>query len=305
MAMPETIHEIRTRSHDGAVRQMSMFDPGSGRWLASFTIGAHTVILPGPLRTLREEEHAVRHATWVRTYPQPFRDQSFDPEWLASALAANARHEPDILAIAMQYIAGSAPIHADDDPQLQIAGDASYGPEIGDTRAEGSDFNDYLGIAWHYVDEGTDQPESLQYRCLDCSGYIRMVFGYRRNLPGRYPGNIALCRHPREDRVAIPRRAHEMASHAPGVLILRKATHRAADFLDLAAGDLVFFDADPHDGPQIDHVGIYLGRDTGGHRRFISSRKRRDGPTMSDIGGRSTLDGGGPYGQAFSAARRL
>ncbi|TBW34545.1 hypothetical protein E0E54_13870 [Azotobacter chroococcum] len=303
--MLNAAYKVRTRSHDGAVQQVSMFDPGSGRWLASFTIGAHTAILPGPLRAIREEQHVVRHATWVRTYPQPFRDESFDPDWLASALEANARNEPDILAVAMQYIAGSAPIHADDDPQLQIAGDASYGPEIGDTQAEGSDFNDYLGIAWPYVDEGTDQPESRQYRCLDCSGYVRMVFGYRRNLSGRDPGNIALCRHPREDGAAIPRRAHEMASHAPGVLILRMAMHQATDFLNLAAGDLVFFNADPDDSPHIDHVGIYLGRDTRGHHRFISSRKRRDGPTMSDIGGRSTLDGDGLYAQAFCAARRL
>lgn len=303
--MLNSTYKIRTQPHGGKTQHVAMFDPCNAAWLASFTIGAHTVILRGPFRTFREGPHCVSHAYWARTYPQPFREDDFDLGWLASALDANARREPDVLAIAMQYIGGSQPIHADDDPQLQIASDASYGPLAGDTREEGSDFNDYLGIAWPYPDEPTDQPESRQFRCLDCSGYIRMVFGYRRNLSGPDPGNIALCRAPREDRSAMPRRAHEIASHAPGVLVVYPSTHQVTDFCSLAAGDLLFFDADPDDGPQIDHVGIYMGRDTTGHHRFISSRKRADGPTMSDIGGCSILDGNGLYARAFRAARRL
>jgi cell wall-associated NlpC family hydrolase len=123
---------------------------------------------------------------------------------------------------------------------------------------------------------------------MDCSGYVRMVYGYR--------SGMALCRAPRDDRAAIPRHAHEMASHAPGVKIPRD---------DAAPGDLVFFDADAGDGPQIDHVGIYMGRDTKGHRRFLSSRKRADGPTMGDTGGKSILDGDGLYAGAFCKVRRL
>ena len=278
-----------------------MFDPCSAAWLASFTVGAHTVILRGPYRTFREGPHCVRHGVWVRTYPQPFREEEFEPAWLASAIEANACGRPDLLAIAQQYIAGSKPIPAEEDPRLQIAGDASYGPPVGDTRQEGSDFSDYLGIAWSYPGEPVDQPESRQFRCLDCSGYVRMVFGYRRN-----PGAVALCREPREDRAAIPRRAREMASHAPGVVVLRNTSQLpVTDFSALAVGDLVFFDADPDDGPESDHVGIYVGRDNEGHRRFISSRKRADGPSMSDIGGRSILDGDGLYARTFRTARRL
>lgn len=303
--MLNSTYKIRIRPHGGKTQQVAMFDPCNAAWLASFTVGAHTVILRGPFRTFREEPHSVCHGCWARTYPQPFREDRFDPGWLANALAANARREPDLLAIAMQYISGSDPIHAEHDPQLQIAGDTSYGPLAGDTREEGSDFNDYLGLAWPYANEATDQPESRQFRCLDCSGYVRMVFGYRRNLSGADPGCIALCRAPREDKAAIPRRAHEMASHAPGVLVVPPSTRQVTDFSSLAAGDLVFFDADRDDGPQIDHVGIYVGRDTTGHHRFISSRKRADGPTMSDIGGRSILDGDGLYARAFRATRRL
>jgi cell wall-associated NlpC family hydrolase len=296
---------IRTAPRGTRLRQVAMFDACDGRWLASFTVGARTAMLRGPLRTFREGDHAVRHALWVRTCPRPFEEQDFDPRWLARALEANARGEPDILALAMQYLSDGVPILADDDPLLQIAGNASYGPVDGDTREEGSDFNDYLGIAWSYPDEAIDVPEQRQFRCLDCSGYVRMVFGYRRNLPGPDGGRIELCRTPRKDKSALPRRAHEMASHAPGVLVVPPSERESAPYSRLAAGDLVFFDADSGDGTQVDHVGIYVGRDTQGHHRFVSSRKRADGPTMGDVGGRSTLDGDGLYARAFAAARRL
>ncbi len=303
--MPARFSTIRTGARGGGPACVSMFDAATGRWLATFTVGAHAVLLPGPLRTLREGAHRVVGAAWVRTYPQPFREDAFDPVWLAGALAANERREPDLLAIAMQYIAGSAPLWDEEDPALQIAGDASYGPVIDGAREEGSDFNDYLGIAWSYADEATDRPETRQFRCLDCSGYVRMVFGYRRNLSGPDAGAIALCRAPRKQRTAIPRRAHEMASHAPGVLVVPPSERAAAGLSRLAIGDVVFFDVDPDDGPQIDHVGIYVGRDTQGHHRFVSSRKRADGPTMGDVGGRSILDGDGLYARAFMAARRV
>lgn len=303
--MRDAFLTIRTAPTGARVRQVSMFDACNGRWLASFTTGARTVLMRGPLRTFRESDHVVRHAFWVRTSPRPFDEQDVDPRWLARALDANAREEPDVLALAMQYLAGRAPILSDGDPPLQIAGDASYGPVVGDTREEGADFNDYLGIAWSYPGEATDAPEPRQFRCLDCSGYVRMVFGFRRNLTGPDAGHIELCRAPRKDRSALPRRAHEMASHAPGVLVVPPSERDIASSARLAPGDLVFFDADAGDGPQIDHVGIYVGCDTKGHHRFVSSRKRADGPTMGDVGGRSTLDGDGLYARAFVAARRL
>jgi hypothetical protein len=68
---------------------------------------------------------------------------------------------------------------------------------------------------------------------------------------------------------------------------------------------LVFFDAAADDGKQIDHVGIYLGRDAGGNHRFVSSRKSINGPTLGDYNGRSILNGTGLYAKAFRAARRL
>lgn len=270
--MPALPYAIRTGGHDGRPVQVEFFDPRHAAWLACFTVGAHTVLLRGPPRRFREAGHVVAHAAWVRLSSEPFGGRDLDPDWLAQALAANAHREPDVLAIAMQYIGDAA----------------SYGPLIGGTREEGADFNDYLGLTWQYPDEPADPPEQRQAGCMDCSGYVRMVYGYR--------SRMALCRAPRDDRAAIPRRAHEMASHAPGVEIPRA---------DAVPGDLVFFDADAGDGRQIDHVGIYMGRDSKGQRRFISSRKRADGPTMGDTGGRSVLDGDGFYAAAFRKVRRL
>jgi hypothetical protein len=70
-------------------------------------------------------------------------------------------------------------------------------------------------------------------------------------------------------------------------------------------GDLVFHDASTNDGADIDHVGIYLGKDDRGGHRFISSRKTANGPTMGDAGGVSLLNGNGLYAKSFVAARRL
>ncbi len=55
---------------------------------------------------------------------------------------------------------------------------------------------------------------------------------------------------------------------------------------------LPFFDADTNDGPQIDHVGMYIGKDARGDYRFVSSRKTVNGPTFgmdSNLGGKSIL----------------
>jgi hypothetical protein len=67
----------------------------------------------------------------------------------------------------------------------------------------------------------------------------------------------------------------------------------------------VFSDASTDDGTAIDHVGLYLGKDSAGNYRFISSRKTVNGPTMGDVGGKSVLNGTGLYAKTFVAARRL
>ena len=262
-----------------------------GRWVATFTDGAYTVQLLGPARTFTEPTttSSVTTTTWVRALPAPFSG-TVDQAWLENSLADTT---PDVLARAMQYVEGAAA--GFNGSGLQITGDANYGPLKSDgTRQEGSDFNDYLGVAWAYGAH-VDQPESAQFHSLDCSGYMRMVWGYRSGLPLTLTPN----------GTGIPRRAFEMLDTAPGLVTIPNRGIQATAYGRLLPGDLVFFDAATDDGAQIDHVGMHLGVDSGGRHRFISSRKTTNGPTLGDTGGRSLLDGTGFYATSFRASRRL
>jgi hypothetical protein len=286
----------------------------AGEWVATFTPGCYTVTLAGPERTFAEtfgrggetRRVEVTHATWVRAAPGPV-DQQVDERWLTHALAANRAGTLDALAIAMQYVK-EAPVVKESD--LQIAGDASYGPLDADgRRKEGSDFNDYLGLRWlyptRYADPTADPPEPSQKQCLDCSGYMRMIWGYRHQLAGTgYPDTIPLSILPQQGST-LPRRAFEMYGEGPGLVLVPDGGAQVTDFGALDVGDLVFFDGDNDDGPQLDHVGMYLGVDAEGAHRFISSRKTADGPTLGDRGGASVLDGDSHYAKAFRAVRRL
>lgn len=282
----------------------------NGSWVATFTPGCYTVTLEGPARAFSETFRSggttrtvtVSHSTWVRAAPGPV-DASVDDRWLSHALAANQAGTADVLAIAMQYVKGAPPMMLGD---LQIAGDASYGPLLpGGTRDEGADFNDYLGLRWLYPADDPDRPETAQRRCLDCSGFMRMVWGYRHHLPDAgYPDSVPLSRRP-HSHTTLPRRSFEIYEGATGIILIENAGTQATDFDVLEVGDLVFFDVENDDGPRLDHVGMYLGVDVSGARRFISSRGTADGPTLADLGGRSTLDGTGQYAQRFRAARRL
>lgn len=262
-----------------------------GSWLATFTDGSYTVTLRGPERAFSEvsTDASVATTTWVRALPEPFNGEV--SEKLISQMLSDT--SPDILQIEMQYIQGAEPIY--DGDGLKVAGDADYGPMQEDgTRAEGSDFNDYLGIPWSY-DTGVDEPETEQIGSLDCSGFVRMVFGYRGGLP------VSID----PDGESIPRRSFQILDTAPGVITTPNNGEQVTDLSRLIPGDLVYFDASIDDGEQIDHVGIYLGADTSGNYRFLSSRKTPNGPTMGDTSAKSILNGSGYYASAFRAVRRL
>jgi hypothetical protein len=278
-------------------------ESADGAWRATLTLGASSVRLSGPERTFAEPTaaHPVRHSVWVRTLPEPFNGH-LGGAWLRNALHANRQRLPDVFAIAMQYLHGAAAVH---DGDLQVAGAATYGPIVNGTRQERSDFNDYLGITWSYPDGRVDSPEPQEFRCLDCSGYMRIIWGYRQSLAGVGRASIPLCYRPLQDRSALPRRAYQMQASGSGVMVIENEGHQITSFEGLLPGDLVFFDADSNDGPQIDHVGMYLGLDEGGHHRFVSSRKTHNGPTMGDTAGKSILDGSGHYAAKFRSARRL
>jgi hypothetical protein len=264
-----------------------------GTALALLTDGARTVLLTGPERRFEEPTAAaaVVGTSWVRVLPAPFTG-TLDPATAAWLDRATRDQGPDVLGMAMQYIEGAPPLV---EHGTQIAGDADYGPltDLG-VRLEGADFNDYLGIRWSYPDGSSDRPHGEMFRSLDCSGYMRMLWGFRSGVP--------LAPGPAAGDDALPRRAVQMAASTFGVV---PPAVPADGYTGLQPGDLLFFDADPEDGPAVDHVGMVLGRDLGGHLRFISSRKNANGPTLGDLHGASVLDGPGLYARAFRAARRL
>ena len=263
----------------------------SGRLVATFTDGARTAVLDGAARTFAEPSTTSASVTTrarVRLLSAPF-DGQVDDAWLTAALADTS---PDLLDLGMQYATG-APV-LDDGAGGRLASDASYGPLVDGVRQEGSDWNDYLGITATYGTT-TDKPEADQIGSLDCSGFVRMVFGRRAGLP--------MTLQP--DGVRLPRRAVQMDASAPGLLVVPNSGQQVRSFDRLLAGDLVLFDASTDDGTAIDHVGIYLGVDSGGRHRFLSSRKKADGPTMGDVGGRSVLDGTGLYATSLRSVRRL
>jgi hypothetical protein len=282
----------------------------SGKWIATFTPRCYTVTLAGPERTFSETFHeggtthvaSVTHSKWVRAAPGPV-DETVDGRWLGHALVANSSGTPDVLALAMQYVKGAAALTEGD---LQIAGDASYGPLSSEgRRLEGSDFNDYLGLRWLYPTDAPDAPEHNQQRCLDCSGYMRMIWGYRHCLPGAgYPDTVPISLRPRSGST-LPRRSFEMYADGPGMILASDTGAQVVNFTGFDVGDLVFFDASDDDHGRLDHVGMYLGLDTAGARRFISSRKIPNGPTLADKGHRSILSGTGYYARAFRAVRRI
>jgi hypothetical protein len=271
-----------------------------GAWVATFTDGARTVTMAGQKRTFVDPDpdsskESIESTTWVRVLPNPFKKSNVDIAWLKAQLTNTT---PDLLAQSTHYLAGSPTVLDQDD--VLLSSDAHYGPIKDGKIQEGSDFNDYLGLDWDYA--GTNDPnETNQLGSLDCSGFIRMLWGYRNGTP------LSIAETPESNPAgALPRRAVHMDAFGPGVLISPNSGMQLKDLSKLSPGDLVFFDASSDDGAAIDHVGMFMGVDGNGDHRFISSRKTSDGPTMSDEGGTSTLNGNvGFYAKAYRSSRRL
>ena len=273
----------------------------SGEPVAIMTDGARTAHIHGPSRTFEEPRFTdakVETDMWVRLAPQAWHAGAEQETWFIDWLAA-ARNDrsPDVLATAFEYVDG-APVKKDNQGQ-QYSGDASFGPPDPldpDGRAERSDFYDYLGIPWTFPDGKIETPGPDRKLALDCSGFLRMVYGHRLGYPLRdtnTPGD------------GLPRRAFAMAQFGPGVQLMPNSGQRARGIDRLLPGDLVFFNSEPIPAPQVEHSGIYLGLDDSGHHRFISSRTGPDGPTMGDLSGEPLLDGIGYWQDRWRTARRL
>ncbi|GGC56252.1 C40 family peptidase [Hoyosella rhizosphaerae] len=268
-----------------------------GKTRARFTDGARTVVITGPEREFTDRvapKLTVRTTAWVRLLPEPWQQDSATLPWFDEWMRASIDWTiPDVLEVAFQYTAGTTDFY--DDDGLRYRGAAKFGPLRGDGfRSIGADFHDYLGLDWTFPDGTFHAHTPSQAGSVDCSGYIRLVYGYRMGMElTRASGNGD----------AIPRVADDIAKRGPGVLIA-STTKEARDRIDdLRPGDLVFFDADGED--RIHHAGIYLGIDSEGDHRFISSRGTVNGPTISDINGASILNGDGHYAKGFEIARRF
>jgi cell wall-associated NlpC family hydrolase len=275
----------------------------AGEVVATMTDGARTVALRGPQRIFADPGFTaatVTTTTWVRLLPQEWTPgaerQPWFPPWLDEVLRDTS---PDLLAVANQYLRGQ-PAETDA-AGVSYRGDAGFGPEVVGpqlvgtvARDENSDFYDYLGTSWTFPGGQQETPDPARYRNVDCSGFLRLVLGYRMGYP---------LRNTNDPGVGLPRRAYAMAAVGPGAVLVPDRGTTAVDYSALQPGDLVFFDLDAH--PQIDHVGIYLGLDDSGRHRFLSSRRTADGPTLGDLGGTSLLDDGGLYSRGFRSARRI
>ncbi|MFD4867364.1 NlpC/P60 family protein [Streptomyces sp. NPDC058412] len=249
-----------------------------------------------------QQAPTVTHDTWVRVLPAPF-----DGTW-TSALEQTIRGwagspAPDVLAHAAMFLPGAPAVTTVAAPAVgkQVMGEAGYGyldPQ--GYRYEGADFHEYMNLGWTFPDGTYTGPSSKQVGNLDCSGYTRMVYGFHMGIPVAAGADTSKTR--------IPRKSRDMVDHTPGTRIDQTDGTNPPAAQQLQPGDLVLFNADSGDDTAtvtVDHVGIYLGLDTAGKRRFFSSRKTGNGPTMSDLGGASLLDGTGTYAKKLHTVHRI
>lgn len=245
---------------------------------------------------------AVTHSSWVRVLPEPF-DGTWTPELEETVRGWCGSTAPDVLAYAAMFLAGASPVVAGAGPAegRQVMGEAGYGYlDPRGYRYEGADFHEYMHSGWTFPDGTYTGPSDRQAGNLDCSGYTRMVYGHHMGVP--------LAAGQDTSGTRLPRKSRDMAEHAPGVRVARTDGAGPPAAEQLQPGDLVLFNADSGDDTETataDHVGIYLGEDGAGGRRFLSSRKTANGPTMSDLGGASLLDGTGTYARTLHTVHRV
>lgn len=260
-----------------------------GAIVAILTDGARTAVLTGPTRTFREPSRtpaAVTTSSWVRLLPQPWQPGAtwFEP-WLKKALADWSE---DLLAIAAEYLEG-APAQTDG-KGVRFRGDAASA-----RRDRPADFFDYLGTSWSFPGGKTEQPHADRAAALDSGGFVRLVYGYRLGYP---------LRDTADHGTGLPRTPAAMALDGGTVIIPDKHT-TPADRMLLLPGDLLFFDDRRAGAGDVNHVGIFLGVDDSGNPRFVSSRRKANGPTFGDVGPTSLFGKGGRFGPGLRSARRL
>lgn len=240
----------------------------------------------------------VSHDTWVRLLAAPFSG-TWTTALATQILNWSVDTSSDVLAYAMKYITGAPVVTSPTYGGAQIAGQARYGPSGPDgKRIEGADFHDYMGMNWTFPNGETQTAGADEAGCLDCSGFVRMVYGFNMGIP--------MVRSANFDGLNLPRQTKDIGPSGPGILVADE-TDTPPELVSLQIGDVPHFDADSSDTAtgQLDHNGIYLGLDNAGNHRFINSRKTPNGPTFADLGGTSTLNGTGTYAVSLRKIRRF
>lgn len=267
----------------------------AGAVVATFTDGARTAVLAGPARLFRASRatpSVISNSEWVRLIPQPWVEGAegatwFRP-WLHSALADRS---PDVLAIALAYLDAGPTVPSDRTPVVR------HDQSRSDSRKRPPDFYDYLGISWIFPDSVRRKPNPELAGEISSSGFVRLVFGYRAGYPMRSsdrPGN------------GLPRSALAMSQAGPGVPVVPDRVRSSSRYNVLQPGDLVFFDLGPDNGRPVDCVGMYVGMDSNGHRRFVAGRSAsRHAATPGDGTPMLQLDDSGRFSQGFHSAKRI
>ncbi|MET9954804.1 NlpC/P60 family protein [Streptomyces sp. NPDC006339] len=230
------------------------------------------------------EPPLITHDTWVRVLPEPFAG-TWTPEAEQRIRAWAGDTSPDVLAYSSMYRPFAPAVADPARPGVRLLGQSGYSkpdPVTG-LRKVGADFHQYLGLDWDFTASGEQAAANPDFKGhLDCSGFVRMVYGHHMGIP--------MVRYRQFDGRTLPRESKDLAASGPGVKIADGGPGQVPPLDGLRIGDTVFFDTD-EDSDLGGHIGIYMGRDQHGKRRFVSSRKTPDGPTLADLGGRSILDG--------------
>lgn len=238
---------------------------------------------------------SITHNSWVRLLDAPF-DGVYTTAIENQIRAWDGSTVPDTLAYAQMYQAYALPVLRPDGKKLM--GVTGYGPMNADgTLQEGADFHEFMGVGWTFPSGETAPAAGASWEGkLDCSGFVRMVLGYWMGIPM----SVSVM-----DGHYLPRVSHDISDSGPGAIIAA-AAGTVPSMAAMLPGDIVAFDADDDETAvnQIDHVGFFMGFDSLGVPRFVSSRKTPDGPTFADLGGSSKLTGTGLYATRLRKIRR-
>jgi hypothetical protein len=270
-------------------------------WIAMFTDDARTVRLRdlnGP-RTISDTNPGgtISFTTDQRVLISPEEydgtfDQGEEYVWLANELCAANN---DIITRAAQYFNGDTEAMGADGLG-PLYGDACYGQRASSTSTSctsvgsntiGADFYDYRGMEWPAGNPVPDSPDATRYRSLDCSGFVRMLFGWRGT--GSPSQKLDLGRTsssgltPGSDPMGefIPRTSYQMHDSltTAGVRYTWDDDDSRFD-----PGDLVFYDTGNESPIEVTHVGIVVYNDRNGTVWVASSRMQdaetQDGPLL-------------------------